>query len=119
SQRNPGNLTFAAWRAYTLLAAGDGDGYRRVCADMRQRFARPEDPNGTNSAVYASVLIPDKGTDFDTLVRLAEQANAKKPKDGNFLDTLGAVLYRAGRCEDALRTYGEACSFMPEAATPR
>jgi tetratricopeptide (TPR) repeat protein len=111
NQRNPGNLSFATWRAYTLLAAGDRDGYRRACADLRQRFARPEDPHGTNTAFYACVLAPDTVADFDPLVRLAELANAKKPKDWYYLDTLGAVLYRAGRCEDALRTYDEACAL--------
>jgi WD40 repeat protein len=111
SQRNPGNLAFATWRAYALLAVGDRDGYRRACADMRQRFARPEDPHGTNNTVYTCVLSPDAVTDFDVLVQLAEKANAKRPKDWYYLDTLGAVLYRAGRCEDAIRTYDEACAL--------
>jgi tetratricopeptide (TPR) repeat protein len=111
SQRNPGNLAFADWRAYCLLAAGDRDGYRRVCADMLQRFARPEDPHGTNTAVYTSILIPDSVADFDPLVRLAEQANAKKPKKWSYLDTLGAALYRAGRWQDAIRTYEEVCAL--------
>src|SRR5262249_26526921 len=110
-QRDPGNLNVAAWRAYTLLGAGDRDGYRRACAEMRRRFPRPEDPHGTNNTVYTCVLSPDAVTDFDVLVQLAEKANAKKPKDWYYLDTLGAVLYRAGRCEDAIRTYDEACAL--------
>jgi len=110
SRRNPGTMSFAAWRAYTVLAVGDHDGYRRACADMKQRFAQLEDPHGTNTLVYTCVLAPAAVADLDALVRLAEQANAKRPRDWYYLQTLGAILYRAGRCEDALRTLNEACA---------
>jgi WD40 repeat protein/serine/threonine protein kinase len=109
-KRNPGLLGPAACRAYALLAAGDRDGYRHACADMRQRFARPENPHGTNTTVYLCALVPDAVTDFDALVRLAEQACAKSPQNWYYLDTLGAALYRAGRFEDAIRTLDEACA---------
>jgi WD40 repeat protein/serine/threonine protein kinase/tetratricopeptide (TPR) repeat protein len=107
---NSDNSLAWAYRASALLGGGEGDAFRRTCADMRQRFTNPDAPLGINNAIAMCVLLPDSVTDFDALVPLAEVALAKRPKAWHYIDTLAGVLYRAGRFEDSLRTYDDACA---------
>jgi WD40 repeat protein/Flp pilus assembly protein TadD len=91
-----------------LLQAGDRDGYRRCCAEMLKRFGQTGDPWTANDVAWNCVVVPDAVPDFRDPLRLAEQAVAADPQRSERLNTLGAVLYRAGRYEDAVRRHQEA-----------
>jgi tetratricopeptide (TPR) repeat protein len=65
------------------------------------------------------VLGPDAVSDWKPVVDLAEKALAADPKNCDKLGHLGAVLYRAGRFEEAARRLSEAEAAFPEARNPR
>jgi WD40 repeat protein/serine/threonine protein kinase/Tfp pilus assembly protein PilF len=96
-------------RAAAHLAAEDLAGYRRICADMRQRFGKPETPGGANWVLFTCVLLPDALTDFNPLVQLGSQLHAKAPKHWYVLSNFGAALYRAGRYQKAISRLEDAC----------
>jgi tetratricopeptide (TPR) repeat protein len=112
-------------QAVACLKAGDAAGYRAACAGMAERLPR-DDPrlshNDTNSAARATALSP-KATDNWTrtlawtdhaLARLAEREKAMpalkdliRRQRHTFLNTRGAVLYQAGRFEEATKVLRE------------
>jgi WD40 repeat protein/tetratricopeptide (TPR) repeat protein len=101
-----------AWYARALLHLRDGDqgGYRKICADMLERF-------GTG-AVWTCTLTPNSGADPARIVSLAEKALVNSPRDHwhvnpNHGDVhrVGAALYRAGRFEEAVKRLTEATAL--------
>ena len=63
---------------------------------------------------WACALAPDATTDWATAVALAEKAVQSDPKSAMYLNTLGAVLYRAGRFDEALARLSEADALVQE-----
>jgi serine/threonine protein kinase/WD40 repeat protein/tetratricopeptide (TPR) repeat protein len=119
-------------QAVACLKAGDAAGYRAACAGMAERLPRGEPKmshHESNSAARAATLGPN-GTDDWTgtlawtnraLARLAEIENARpalkeliRRERHRFLNTRGAVLYRAGRFEEAAKVLQEAMRLVPE-----
>jgi serine/threonine protein kinase/WD40 repeat protein/tetratricopeptide (TPR) repeat protein len=97
------NPAFAHYlEALARLGSGDRSGYRRVCAEALERFARAEDMQEANFAVWAAVLSPDAVRDPDQPVRLAARALEADPQNDAYPVTLGAALYRAGRFREAV-----------------
>ena len=92
---DPGNLDW--WEAYcvALLETGNTQDYRRVCADLLERYGASELPAVGGYLVRIGVLVPDAVPDPARLVALA----ARLP--GRY--HLGAALYRAGRYAEAVR----------------
>jgi WD40 repeat protein/tRNA A-37 threonylcarbamoyl transferase component Bud32 len=88
--------------AIVSLAAGDHAGYRRICNDVLETFLRSGDANQLNGAAWICALGPDAVADFQPLLRELDRVFGPDP-DANQLNTLGAVLYRAGRFDDAVR----------------
>src|SRR5262249_26320044 len=68
--------------------------------------------------VWTCVLGPDAVSDWKPVVDLAEKAFVADPKNYDRLGDLGAVLYRAGRFEEAARRLTEAEAAFPEAKNP-
>ena len=92
-----------AWSARVLLAwqLGGKDSYARTCGEMLARIAYPPKSNDARGVVWVCSLLPDAVSDFQQVVQLAEAAAAK---DNSFNPAvLGAVHYRAGRFEEALK----------------
>jgi WD40 repeat protein/Flp pilus assembly protein TadD len=102
------------WRKYALvqLARGDTEGYRNTCATLLRLFARTTDPEVANNVAWTCVLTPQAVTDPTRPVRLAEKAVARRPRDANSLNTLGAALYRAGRYDAAVQRLTEAVAVQ-------
>jgi serine/threonine protein kinase/WD40 repeat protein/Flp pilus assembly protein TadD len=118
-------------QAVACLKAGDVAGYRAACAGMAQRLPRGDPKlshHESNSAAKASALGP-KGTDDwpralawteHALTRLAEIEKARpalkeviRRERNRFMNTRGAVLYRAGRFEEAAKVLREGMNLHP------
>ena len=96
-----------AWRPAT------GTAYRRLCAAVRDRLPRDSVDN-TNSAAWTCVLGPGGLDDYEPVLRAAEKAFGPKP-DVYQLNTLGLVLYRAARFEEAVKRMEETVALRDKA----
>ena len=95
-------------RALARLAQGQADQYRKDCAEMLQRFGESTKPDDANWVAWTCALAPDAIKDWPKTVALAEKAAKNDPKSASYLNTLGAVLYRAGRFDESLQRLTEA-----------
>jgi Flp pilus assembly protein TadD len=91
-----------AWHAKACLAAGDAAGYRQACTALLDLFGRTEDMYVANNVAWACAVGPGAPADLGPAVRLAERAVADQPGDYARLNTLGGVLLRAGRPQEAV-----------------
>jgi tetratricopeptide (TPR) repeat protein len=114
--------------------SGDMDGYRRLCAQIAERYARTSD--GTEAYVAGRIvaMTPDSGIDPALAVRWQERAVARAEAAANArqvvadpgdytnwplpscFHALGLAHYRAGRFEAAARWYRD--SNKSAAASP-
>jgi tetratricopeptide (TPR) repeat protein len=90
------------WHALARLAASDQAAYRKGCAELVKRCTRTEKEDDLRWTAWTCALAPDAVDDWKTPLRLAEHASRTDPKNATFSTTLGAVLYRAGRIDEAL-----------------
>jgi tetratricopeptide (TPR) repeat protein len=119
-------------QAVACLKAGDIAGYRTALAGMAERLPRGDPRMSHHESIFAAnatALGPNATDDWtrtlawtdDALARLVEieKTNpALKELVGRerhtFLRTRGAVLYRAGRFEEAARVLRQAMSLHPD-----
>jgi len=90
------------------LGVGQRDVYRKDCVEMLQRFGQTENPADAHWVAWACVLAPDATADWPKIVGLAEKAAESDSKSFAYQNTFGAVLYRAGRLDEALRQLDQA-----------
>jgi serine/threonine protein kinase/tetratricopeptide (TPR) repeat protein len=105
------------WYQYAMvrLGAADAKGYRGVCASLLERFGKTEDPDAAYWVAWPCVLVTDAVAQPVSLVPLAEKGVAKAPTNYDYLNTLGAALYRAGRLEEAVKRLAEAAAaYKPD-----
>jgi len=76
---------------------------------LRREF--PQDPEVANSLGY---FLAEKGTDLDLAEGLVREALDKDPGNGAYLDSLGWVMYRNGRMEDAFDYLIQAVNVLPD-----
>jgi eukaryotic-like serine/threonine-protein kinase len=100
------------------LQQGDTDAYRQCCAAMLARFERSPNAIDANETAWACALGPRAVTDLDAVIRLAEKAVAAHPKQPGSHNTLGAILYRAGRFSSARAALYDALRLQRGSATP-
>jgi WD40 repeat protein/tetratricopeptide (TPR) repeat protein/tRNA A-37 threonylcarbamoyl transferase component Bud32 len=102
------NRQDSLWYELALAHLGSGQvrDYRRTCADMLKTFDKSDFIEET--LAWTCALGPHAVTDFPRVVEIAEEVVKYKPKDPDALRTLGAVYYRAGRYEIALKRLQEA-----------
>jgi serine/threonine protein kinase/tetratricopeptide (TPR) repeat protein len=91
-----------SWYLHSLtnLQIGDQKASRRVCAAMLARLEATKDPSTAERIVYTCVTAPDAVPGAGRLVPLAEVA--ARAWDHN-KRLISAVLYRAGRFEEAVQ----------------
>jgi tetratricopeptide (TPR) repeat protein len=96
--------------ASALVLARDRAGYRRVRAEVLQRFAKAADPNTLYLVARTASLAADETSDQALAVKLAE-GGAKALRGGMYRHTLAVAHYRAGlfkraivECHGSLRT---------------
>jgi serine/threonine protein kinase/tetratricopeptide (TPR) repeat protein len=77
--------------------------YRQCCAAMLSQFGDSDESIVANYVAWTGSLAPDALKNYDRAVALAEKALNARPESRQFLNTLGAVLYRAGRHKQAIK----------------
>ena len=91
--------------ALARLALGDHGEYVAACRQVLEKFgAAGLAPKTANNVAWSCALGPAAMSDYAPAVRLAELAAARSAQ--NRLNTLGAILYRAGRVEEAIEQLG-------------
>jgi serine/threonine protein kinase/WD40 repeat protein len=90
-------------RALFLRARDDGTAYREACQELLRTFEMTDiSPRTVNDIAWTCALGTAAVDDYASLIRLVERAIAARPEPSR-LNTLGALLYRAGRFTDAVR----------------
>lgn len=94
----------ASFRPYYELALlhltdGNREAYRSICGQMLAAFADNKDPLTQRFTAWTAVLAPDAVTDWERVLEMARQV---AEKDAAARDHLGAVLYRAGKYQEAV-----------------
>jgi tetratricopeptide (TPR) repeat protein len=100
-----------ALQALACLKAGDTEGYRKTCEAGLSSVSKDRGGiEAVNDAAWACVLAPGATADYLRAVELAEHAVAVSPSEmrHSYLNTLGAVLHRAGRHREAVVQLHEA-----------
>jgi WD40 repeat protein/serine/threonine protein kinase/tetratricopeptide (TPR) repeat protein len=105
--------------AVALLAAGDREGYRRACTRLAQRGGGGDDEASQRLLSRACTLAADAVPDLEPLLRRAEKAVEADPRSAADQEWLGALLYRAGKYEPALRRLEEAVRLSGSEPAPR
>jgi tetratricopeptide (TPR) repeat protein len=103
------------FRGLVRLQCGDREGYRKDCAGMRQQFGASAKPDVVNWIVWTCILLHNGADDWTKLVQWAQNALAADPDNEVRLTTLGAVLYRADRYDEAVRRLTEADAAFKKA----
>jgi tetratricopeptide (TPR) repeat protein len=108
-----------AWYHLALLDLQRGDcaGYRKVCSKLLDRIDQPASRDDVYWIASTCILAPDGVADWTKLVKLVEKVEAGNGKDYDSITNLGAVLYRAGRFQEAAQRLTEADAAF--AQTPR
>jgi tetratricopeptide (TPR) repeat protein len=105
-------LNNAAWEwgryAIVQLSLGDAAGYAATCQEVLRRFSKTRTPDiGRRIAAWCAVA-PGALPDMTPALRLAERAVAAEGERPDSHNTLGMVLYRLGRNEEAAKEFSRA-----------
>ena len=93
--------------ALLCLILKESPKYRDACASMAGKPGKTDDPMWANFVAWTSALAPDAVDDYAPVLACATKAVDARPDSDMFLNTLGAILYRAGRYEDAIEQLTE------------
>ncbi len=104
-----------------LLGSGDRAGWLRSNTALLDQFRGTIDVQAAVNVARVCVLGPEGTADTEVPVRLAEAAfkGADEFLKVDALRTLGAALYRAGRCDEAIRRLEEGIQAPSGAGLPR
>jgi serine/threonine protein kinase/Tfp pilus assembly protein PilF len=96
-----GNPEYALLQVYALVQLGDVPGYRRVCADLLERYQ--ETTNGWHAFLLAWTcsMAPDTLDDWSALTALMNRSIAWTGQPFLNWNALGLVHYRAGNYSEA------------------
>ena len=101
--------------ALMSLQLDDQAGYREVCKRMLATFAATEGRTEAFRTAWACALRPGTLEDYSVAIALARRAfdlaldaQTKAVTRADFVETLGAILFRAGRLDEAVQQLAEA-----------
>jgi WD40 repeat protein/serine/threonine protein kinase/tetratricopeptide (TPR) repeat protein len=104
---HPDQPNRAHFYACTLLLAGDGAGYRKLCADLLKRFGQTKDRYHASWLARTCALAPGAVTDPAVLVTLAKRGLDAPVKNAlskyYYQRNLGIAFFRAGQFDRAVR----------------
>jgi Flp pilus assembly protein TadD len=112
------DVQVSSWCALTLAGAGDLVNSRRVGASLLTSFRQGDDPKAANEVAWCCVRFQGGPGGPVEVVHLAEKALATAPKDPNYLTTLAAALYRAGRFGEAVSTLEKDVKLQGQGGMP-
>ncbi len=105
-------------RVLLRRARGNGTAYSEACQQLLQMFETPElVPRVANDIAWACCLGARAVEDYSRVVHLAEVAAASGPSSAR-LNTLGAILYRAGRYQESIRQLTRSVEVHGAGGTP-
>ncbi len=104
-------------QALCRLGQGDKDGYRKLCGEMLDRSG--QEPEAAYWTAWTCVLAADAAAEPARFVQLAESASARHQGEFDYLNTLGAACFRAGRVDDALKNLSQAEAALKAKPDPR
>ena len=81
---------------------------------MLDRFGKSEKPEEAHWAAWTCVLGADAVADWSGPLAAAERAAKSDTKSFQYQTTFGAVLYRAGRFDEAVQRLAEADRLLKE-----
>jgi tetratricopeptide (TPR) repeat protein len=99
--------------ACVRLLAGDAKGYEQLRKQLPERVAQAKNPVVSYVAARACMISPKAVADPLQAVRWAEKAVASQSKTAWYLHVLGAVHYRAGQFDPAVRRCRESLKAQP------
>jgi tetratricopeptide (TPR) repeat protein len=105
--------------ALVSLARSDKHEYQKTCMEMLDHFAEAPDTNLGYWIAWTCTLAPDAVPDFSRPMAFAENAVASDPKNCDYLNTHGGLLYRAGRFDEAAERLSEAEAAYQTTPNPR
>jgi WD40 repeat protein/Flp pilus assembly protein TadD len=105
-------------KAMVCLLAGNAEGYRQMTRKLVERFGQTRDPDTANIVAWACIRSSTDRTDRDLALALARKASTAKPENLDYLQTLAAALYRAGRFQDALQHFNHLPKHKGHPAAP-
>jgi tetratricopeptide (TPR) repeat protein len=76
--------------------------YRESCQTMLDALATTNDPATADLIAWSCSLAPNAVNNYDSPIALAVKAVETEPESNQFVITLGAILHRAGRYQEAL-----------------
>ncbi|MFV2067393.1 MAG: protein kinase [Pirellulales bacterium] len=112
---NPDIASYWYQRSLAFLQVDDLQEYRISCTKMQEHFRDTENPLDAFWLAWTCSMVPGALDDWDTCVKLAERIVRKDPSNRPYLTILGAILYRAGRLEEAITRLTEAHGLTQKA----
>jgi tetratricopeptide (TPR) repeat protein len=94
----------------TRLLAGELPGYRAACAEMLKRFKLIDDSTAAVRVAYACSLAAEAVSDMQGLIEVSKRSTRWVASNER---AVGAVLFRAGRLEEALKRFERAPQVFP------
>jgi tetratricopeptide (TPR) repeat protein len=105
----PDDLVLRRQLGAILLASGDRAGWRCSTAALLHLFGGTINPWTADQVARSCIVGPEAATESEMSLRLTEAAvTSGEVYKADALITLGAALYRAGRCDEAIGRLEEA-----------
>ena len=114
AELQPENTLYSYRAALALLGGDQTDSYRDTCRGMLQQFQDTEKPGDAHWVAWTCLLEPEAVKDYGPVVRLAKAAVEADQGSQPYQTTLGAILYRAGRLEEAVERLSEVDKLTKE-----
>ncbi len=115
ARESPGDLKLSSKFYFSYGAACEraGDADKAVTLFRKCLELDPEDHTAAN---YLGYMWADKGTHLEEALGLIQKAVKFDPKNGAYLDSLGWVLFKLGRNDEALVQMRRAAELMKDDA---
>ena len=107
---DPNNANCWYFNSLAYLGMGDTEDYRNRCAQMLEHFGQTQEAAAAHWVAWTGALAPDAVENMESVVELAELAIEKGEQTDQNRNALGAVLYRAGRFDEAVQILSDLAS---------
>jgi tetratricopeptide (TPR) repeat protein len=93
--------------ALLCLSRGDRAGYAAACSALVQRFGKSQNSEDAKYVAWSCALGPEALRELQPAVEAARRAVQANSKGGAERNALGAILYRAGQYDEAVKELNE------------